>query len=149
MATIEVFLFVFGVGDDVQNEVLGIDVIVDDTGAAPLAPALGGSTQFAETASTGNQIARVRIHSEVHFQIQDVHLRQEAGGGLLKSGKSNEFQGEECAIGVTCQGASEADVGAPASGGPTVCEGRGVALREERRVMDRRGAFQSGLAVFC
>ena len=58
MATIKVFLFVFGVGDDEQNEVLGIDVIVDDTGAAPLAPALGGSTQFAETARYPNGSGR-------------------------------------------------------------------------------------------
>jgi hypothetical protein len=39
LATTKVFLFVFGGGDDEQYEVLGIDVIVDDTGAAPLAPA--------------------------------------------------------------------------------------------------------------
>jgi hypothetical protein len=70
-------------------------------------------------------------------------LGQETGGGLLKSGKSNEFHRGTVRQWRNVSRGGRGGDGTPASGGPTVCEGRGVALREERRVMDCRVAFGS------
>jgi len=75
LPAVEVFLFVLGVSDEEQDEVLGMDVIVDDAGAAAFAPTLGGSAQFAKAATAGNHVARVRVDGELHLQFQDVRLR--------------------------------------------------------------------------
>jgi hypothetical protein len=91
LAAIKVFPFAFGVSDDEENDVLGSNLIIDDSGATSLTPTFGRSAEFAKAATAGNQVARCRLDDELHLHLQDVGFGQKTRGRLLEGGESDEF----------------------------------------------------------